>query len=156
MRKDKSSLGLVLAGGILLGYVASLFIPDSIKNKNKKQIEAKAVKLKAILTDPEERQRIKEIFNDQSEKARAMYADAKDTLVTNLVALKGSLRDINKQKYLDAVNATITQLRSEKNLPAAQLTRLKEYLQTDYERVRAELNRRSVSSAGKNGPDLQG
>lgn len=128
-------IGLFFLLGTILGYILSLFVPDQTRDKHQQLAKDKAAALRKIMTDKKQRQRVKKIFQKNTDRALATYQEARETLITNLSQLKGSIDQIDKTKYAKTVNKTITQIKEGKKLPAKQLQELKKYLQEDYQLI---------------------
>jgi hypothetical protein len=130
-----TKVGAAFAIGILAGWAASLLMSPEDKAKANKAIKVKAKKLKEILTDKKEQQRIKDIFTKKTAEAERIYGSAKEMVITNLAEIKGQLDDIDTQKYKTAVKNAVAQIDKTHQLPKDQLEKLKEYLESDYKKI---------------------
>jgi hypothetical protein len=122
--------------GAALGYAASLFLSPETRAKHRVELERKSRELKDILTDPDERERIREIFEENTDQAHTMYTHTKARLVTFLAGIRGGLQEIDKQKYVQAVDKALTELKKDGELPKKQLDRLRKYLTEDYQKIK--------------------
>ncbi len=135
-KKSGSFFGVAVLLGAIIGYLVSLFVPDKTRRQHKKALTSQAEQLKDLLTDPEEREKIKAIFGKHTTKAQSTYQEAKDHLISNLTDLKGTIADIDKAKYQKAVTKAVSQIKKDKKLPTKQLTKLKKYLEQDFSRLK--------------------
>lgn len=126
---------MTFLSGIAVGVAISVLIPPKVKEDAQHTVEEKAAQLKKLLTDPEERARIKDIFGEVTADTRHKYADVKDSLVSSLASMKGGWDQIDKQKYLYLISDMMEELKSEKTLTLRQIAKLKNYLQDDYTKL---------------------
>jgi len=133
--KSKHMLGTFLVG-VAAGWLASLLIPNDARRELRRTAKDKARALKAAFTDPEERERIKEIFTDKTADAREKYLDVKSALIEKFSALRESFGDIDKRKYGQIIRETLDELRREKKLASDQISKLQDYLEHDYQKIR--------------------
>lgn len=132
---------MVFVAGLAAGYVASWFLPEDVKTRQRKMARKKADELKSILTDPDERERVKDIFKERTQEAMGSYQQARETLMANLSSMRGSWEDINKDKYMEVVNQTIEEIRDNQALPMRQLNKLKQYFEADYKLLQSKAKR---------------
>lgn len=132
--KQKTS-GLVFLSGIAAGYALSMMVPEKFKSESR----AKIRQLKEAITNPDERQRIAEIFKDQKEEAVASYYMVKGRLAKNLHSVREEFGEISKDKYIDAIQDAIEYASEYQEIPTPQINALKKYLQNDFERFTAAL-----------------
>lgn len=135
----KKKAGLLLLAGAALGYVGSLFVSDKAKQKHKAMIEEKVEQLKSILTDDDPAQRIQAIFKKNTAKVRAKYELIKQSLITKLAELKGTLQSIDKQKYEQVLNQVVDGAKKEQELTKTQIKKIKSYLLKDFDKIKKSL-----------------
>jgi len=138
MSNKLSKFTFAVAMGAAAGYIASLFVPEETKQKHKRQLTTKAEDLDRILRDPQERERVKEIFKKNSQEVTDTFNSVKSELAVNLATLKGSLTQIDKRKYTQAVDQAMNFASEQQQLPSAQLKRLRDYLLADYDRIKKD------------------
>jgi succinate dehydrogenase/fumarate reductase flavoprotein subunit len=131
-RSSASSLGAALVVGAAIGYITSLFVSQETRVASRKEIEMRMKQLEKIMKDPDERQRIKEVFKDQTDEAMSAYHDTRDAVMYNIAQVTTPLEKISKQKYVDAVRDAISDLANRHELPSTQLRKLRAYLESDY------------------------
>lgn len=71
-----SKIGLAFAFGIMAGWATSVLMTPEDKERARKNIADKAKKLKHILTDKDEQERIKAIFNRKTTKPKKKVTKA--------------------------------------------------------------------------------
>lgn len=146
MAKNKS-MGLVFALGAAAGYIATLFLSDSTKLKHKKVMKDKARDLERIMKDPNERQRVIDVFKEYSDESASYYRQAKENLVSGLASLKGGVTDIDKKKYQRVLDDIIEDFKQTKKIPTKQLDRLRTTLEADYVRIKEHMNQANDEEA---------
>ncbi|MGI5841153.1 MAG: hypothetical protein ACOX6N_02990 [Patescibacteria group bacterium] len=134
-------VGLAFLAGAATGWLVSIFMPEDTRNKVKNEIEDKTSYLKKVMTDPEERERIKDVFSEKTQNTKEKLEDVKNDIANRLAALKGGAQDIDKRKYMRAVQDSIEDMREGNILPEDELNRLRDYLEGDYERIRRRMRR---------------
>lgn len=127
---------MVFLFGVAAGYLLSLILPSDVNLKNRMRLK----KIEKILTDPEEQERIKDVFNEKTAEAAASFSMAKAQLAHNLNTFKLELDQISKEKYLKAVKDAVDYVAETQELPRRQITALQRYLEKDYDRIKAALN----------------
>jgi gas vesicle protein len=125
--------------GAAVGYAASLFLSPDTKLKHRRNLEAKAGELKKLLTDPEEQERVRDIFKENTDSAQEKYRRAKFAVISRLSQMRGAIQDIDKQKYARAVEKALDDLREDGELPKTQLDRLKKYLIEDFQKIKSNV-----------------
>ncbi len=125
--------------GAAVGYAASLFLSPETKLKHRQNIKTKTDELKKLLTDKEEQKRVKDIFKENSEAAQERYRRAKFTVISTLSQMRGTIQDIDKQKYTYAVEKALEDLKENGELPKTQLDRLKRYLIEDFQKIKSNV-----------------
>lgn len=129
------SLG-TLIGGIAIGLGLGMLLSPEQKEKARKRVQSGANDLKALLTDPAERERIMDIFGDMTKESKDKYASVKSSLIDSLDGVKNGWQGINKRKYLDLVEGVMDELRAEKKLSVRQINKLFKYLEGDYDKLK--------------------
>lgn len=142
----KKAFAIFLAG-LTAGYIASWFMPEDWKFKQRKVVRKKISELQAIMTDPEERERIKDIFKEKTEEALDQYQEARSILMKNLADIKGSWQDIDKDKYLEVVGNTIDEIRDNQALPMKQLQKMRQYFEADYKLLQSKAKKAAADVA---------
>ncbi len=134
-------VGVAFLVGAVTGWLISLFMPDETRKKVKDEIEEKTNYLKRVMTDPDERERIKEIFSEKTQDAGEKIQQVKEDVIKRLSALKGGVEKIDRDKYFQAVKDSIDDMRRGGVLPKDELQKLSDYLERDYDRIRRKMRR---------------
>ncbi len=134
--KHKNS-GVIFLSGLAAGYALSMFIPEKFKNESKARLR----QIKAAITNPDERAKIADIFKDQKDEAAASYYMAKGRLAKKLHHLEEEYGEISKDKYLEAIEDAVDYTNEYQEIPTPQLNALKKYLQNDFKRFIAALQK---------------
>lgn len=148
MAKSRNLL-LTFAGGVAAGWLISLFMSTEIKTKTKKAIQKDAEKLKDILTNQENRERVAAIFDDVTQKTTNTYKTAQSKLISGLTSLKYSLEEIDKDKYQQVVNQIIKDLQDNEQINLKQAKKLKTYLVADFELIKSHIQPESTEEKPK-------
>lgn len=131
-QKNGSKFGLALLVGAAAGYAASLFVSKKTRDAHKKQLTETSQKLADKFLSEEDQQKAKDLFDTKSKEALEQFQAIKMEVVKNLDASTQTLKEVNKKKYLKAVEKTIEDLTKKKSLNTKQLTKLRGFLEADY------------------------
>lgn len=132
MDNKPRNVGTAFLLGAAAGWLVSVLMPERMKNKAKDEIRDKADLVKRIATDPQERQRVMDIFNQKTDQAMKQYRRARETLSEKVSNVKGAIAGIDEGKYKDAVGQTVESLRNEGGFTEEQLKKIKNYFESDY------------------------
>ena len=135
----KAGVSLVL--GMAIGYIASLFIPSSTREKHKETLEEKTQQLASILREDDPAQRVKDIFEKNTARVRESYNNIKEEFISKLAELKTSIQDIDRQKYQSLLDSVLDRAKEDKELTQAQLDRMRRYLRQDFEKIKSGVKR---------------
>jgi hypothetical protein len=139
MGKNKTgNLFLPFIGGLAAGWIISLFMSTEIKTKSRKLIEADINKLRDLLQNSQEQDRIRTIFKEKTDQAATTYAQIKDKLIVSLANLKESLEEIDHKKYVHVVNQVLNDYQKQGQITGDQLKKLASYLESDYKLLKAK------------------
>ena len=127
--------GLLLLFGAIIGAIAALFFSTNEEGETKESVKKKVKELKIQLQEAKEKDVVKKIFGAKSDELVDLFRETKEDLVKRLAGLKGSLDNIDKQKYLDVVNEVVEDLRKNTSVDSNQLSKLKKYLVDDYKKL---------------------
>jgi cysteine synthase len=130
-----TKIGLAVAAGAAMGYVASLFVPEKTRRQHKQQLTDKTSQLKQLLTDPEQHAKLKAAFQKNYDQAAQVYSDVKTATIKNLSQLSGTIKDIDKKKYTKALEQALQIVKTDKKLPAKELAKIKQFLLDDYQLI---------------------
>lgn len=130
--------GIALLTGLAIGAGVALLLPDNWKRSVRRKGEEVADQVGALLTDPEERERIAEIFQEKTKNAQTIYNDARTKLAEVLESTGEAIESIDKRKYRKAVSDTMAYIREQHKVPKESLARLRTYLENDLSRLRGD------------------
>jgi uncharacterized protein (DUF3084 family) len=133
MAKKKGGILVLLAA--LVGAITAIFFTTDEQGETKETVRGKVKALKARLKDVDEKQVAQKIFGEKSDEVLKMFRESKETVVTRLAKLKGTLDEIDKQKYLDIVTEVTEDLKHKSAVTSKQLAKLKDYLGDDYKKL---------------------
>ena len=131
-KKSGSKFGLFVIIGVAIGWIASLFTPDKVRNQNKKIVQDYSKKLQNLLTDKAQQARIKKIFNKNSKEAQKTYQEVTKNLAGNLADLKVSISKIDKKRYQKALKITLEDFKREQKISTEEFKKLSKYLGEDF------------------------
>ena len=132
----KNNLGLAFLIGAAAGAVATLFMPDKQREQSKKFIQDKAKKINEKLREVDQIDTALKVFDSKSKEAVGHIENARDMLVDQLSKLKGTVDEIDKDKYSEVVNQVVNQLKKTANLTTIQIKKLTTYLENDYKKLK--------------------
>ncbi len=112
--------------GIGVGYVCTLFMEEQ-----KKEAQREALKEAAV--------RAKDIFEENTVEMRSRYRDIREQFIAALAELKGTVKGIDKQKYEDALDRVLKDIKKEQKLSQSQVNKLKDYFTTDFDKIKQSL-----------------
>ena len=134
MKKNNSAkVGLAIAAGTALGYVASLFISNKTKKTHKKQINDSFKNLADKFLSDEDQKKVVSLYKKNSKASQKSLQEIRESLAENLEASQTTLKQVNKKKYLSIVKKTIDDLQKKGTVSASQVNKLKKYLEEDYQ-----------------------
>lgn len=125
-----------LLTGALLGYIGSLFVSSKTKHKHKMLIEEKASKLKEALEETKSVQRVEKVFEEKTAEAKAKYEAIKSDLITSLAKLKGTIADIDREKYQQIVDEVLARAKQDRRIIVEESEKLKNFLEDDYKKIK--------------------
>ncbi|HEX7017555.1 MAG TPA: hypothetical protein VF209_01450 [Patescibacteria group bacterium] len=129
------STGLAFLTGVALGGVAMMLLPDQHKQKIKNMAQNATSSLGDMMNTDERAARIKDIFNENTAKARAIYDETRRSLSNTLADLGDQLDSIDEKKYAHLVDDTVAYIQEHHQLPKKNADKLRKYLQSDFKRL---------------------
>ena len=123
--------GALLLGGLITGYVASLFVSPSERAKHKK----KALQLKSGIENQDLEQLSQTIFGISSKDLETKLQQVFSSLNNKAQNFLASTEAIDEKKYRRAIDALVDSLQKDKVFTKVELQKLKQYLQSDYKFV---------------------
>jgi gas vesicle protein len=136
-QQKSSKFGIGLLIGTLVGGIAALFLSPKSGKENREEVIKKAKQLKKLLENRELLDaKVKEVFGEATEEAKAIYLKTKDEIIEQLSNLKGKINEIDKEEYIKIVGEVTNNIQKEFKKDAKILARLKEQLVNDWELIR--------------------
>ncbi len=132
-RSSKFGLGLLF--GTVLGGLAALFLTPTTGKQNRELVAKKIRELEELLKDSHIDEKVKEIFGEVTEEAKAMYLKAKKDTVKRLAELKETVENIDRKKYEEVVRETVEILKKEAKREGKEMDRLKESLLKEWKKL---------------------
>ncbi len=130
-----SKFGLGLLFGTVLGGLAALFLTPTTGKQNRELVAKKIKELEELLKDSHIDEKVKEIFGEVTEEAKAMYLKAKKDTVKRLAELKETVENIDRKKYEEVVKETVEILKKEAKREGKEMDRLKESLFKEWKKL---------------------
>jgi len=134
--KKPSKFGIGLLIGSIVGAVTAFFFSPTSGPENREEVAKKIQELKKLLEEKEIDKKVKEIFGEVTEDARAFYFKAKHWLVEELANLSGAIKHIDEEKYKQAVEEVIVKAKKEWKKDVKQIDKLKTHLLKEWEKLR--------------------
>ena len=134
---NQNTTGLVFAAGLLAGYVASLLIPEKAHEKAKEQIGESARRVKDVVMDEENLERVRSILPSGSIDIMDAYMEARENIMNELAQTKTSWDSLNKKKYADLVKKSLDSFMKDGKLQESDLKKLQKYLDNDFQTYHA-------------------
>lgn len=136
MAKSKFKLGFFI--GALTGIITGLFASEKPGKKLRKDALLEYQKIKKLLEEKNIDETLKKIFNDVGKESKKILIKVKDDLAMHLSNLGERWKSIDKEKYLKIVDEVIKKLKKDKKIPEKTLSKLKKYLEDDFEKIKKE------------------
>jgi gas vesicle protein len=128
--------GILILLGALIGAITALFFSTTEEGEMKEPVRYKVKMIKEKMKDVDIKKQAQEIFGARGAEWVALLQETKDDLAERLGTLKGSLDKIDKQKYADAVNNLMAEMKKNSKVTADQARKLKTYLTEDYQKLK--------------------
>lgn len=135
-QKKSSKFGLGLLFGSILGGIAALFLSPTTGKENRELVAKKIEELKKLMEEKEIDKKVQEIFGEVSDEAKELYLKAKELLIQKLAELKETVQNIDREKYMTAVEDTMLYVQKEFKKDVKQLEKLKKQLMGEWEKLR--------------------
>lgn len=134
---NSGTTGLAFITGLALGSLAMMFLPDEQRQKIKGWAQNATQSLDGVLNTDERVARIKDIFSENTAKARAIYDETRRSLANTLADLGDQLDSIDEEKYRHLVEDTVAYIQEHHQLPEKNAKKLRQYLNSDFNRLEA-------------------
>ena len=134
-KKSKFGLGLLI--GTVIGGLTAFFFSPTSGPKNREEVAKKVKQLEKLLKEKEIDKKVKEIFGEASEEAVRIYNMAKEWLIADLAELKLTINEIDKEKYMAAVEDVMNKVKKEVKKDSKQLEKLKKQLMKEWAKMKS-------------------
>jgi gas vesicle protein len=134
--KKPSLFGLGVVIGTVIGAVSAFFLSPTTGEENREVAAKKIKQLKKLLQEHELDTKIKEIFGEVTEEAKAFYFKAKDELIKDLADLREKIEEIDKEKYLAIVDDLSREMKKEAKFTGKVIDKLHDHLVEDWEKIK--------------------
>lgn len=139
MGDKKSKSGIMLLLGAVFGAITAIFLSTDKEGKTKKAVAPKVKKVKKVISESVQRDKLVEIFGEDSEK----YFDAVDDLrakaIVQLEKLKDAGEKIDKKKYQKVIDDLVAKFTKKEDVTPGQVKKLTTYLANDIKKFKEEL-----------------
>lgn len=137
MKNEQTNLGFVFTVGLLVGYVASLIIPERAQEKAKEQLGESVNKLKDSMADFEPLEKVRSAVSGAAPDLMSLYMDGRQRVMEELTNAQESWDTVNKRKYGEVMKKVLDGLVEENKVPSQQLKTLQQYLESDFQTFRS-------------------
>lgn len=135
-QKKPSKFGLGLLFGTVVGALTAFFFSPRSGPENREIVAKKIKELEKLLEEKEVDKKVKEIFGEVTDEAKNLYLKAKKWLIEELANLKEAAKEINKEKYIKAVDTTMVKVQKEFKKDVRKLEKLKTQLMKEWEKLK--------------------
>ena len=143
MYNDKAGWGIFFVFGVIFGAFMALMFGTDEDGETKENVR------KGVQTTKEGMKEFKkehidpvvEVFEEKTREAKVKFDEAMIELNEQLIAMKDSLKNIDRDKYRKIVDEVIADLKKSGNYTARQLSRLQNYFMSDYEQITADVQK---------------
>lgn len=136
---NKSKSGFMLLIGAILGGVAALFFGTDKQGKTKKAVQKKVKQSKEALSEAVSRDKLVEIFGEDSEKYLDQIQDMRDKASEQLAKLHKAGKKIDKDKYKEVVEDLVAKFTKKEDVTPGQMKKLTSYLASDFKALKNSL-----------------
>lgn len=133
--KQSSKFGLGVVIGTVIGGLAAFFLSPSSGPENREAVAKKIKELEKLLADSDLEKKVKEIFGEASEEAKALYKQAKKSFIKGLAQLKESVESIDKEQVSQVAHETVDILKKEVKREGKEMEKLKEELANEWKKL---------------------
>lgn len=127
------SLGFL--SGLVIGGITALIVATDDKGETRPEVKSRIALGKAKARA--ELVKVKEILNESWESLNQHYTKAKHDLSLKLEQIKKNVGDIDKDRYLQAVNEVVAEMKKSGTATNEQLGNIKTFLVEDYSKLAA-------------------
>lgn len=118
-----------LAIGAALGYLAGIYTPAIKRFKGRRQLQE-------AIPDLDWDQLSNRVFGESTGELQTKLEKTIKSFQAKLLGIKHSAQLLSTQKYSRIVDDFVTELKKDKSFTRAQLDKLREYLENDYQLVK--------------------
>ena len=135
MADQKSSFGLGVLFGAVVGGLTAFFLSPKSGKENREDVAKKVQELKKLLEDSHLDERVKEVYGEVSKEAKMCYVQTKVLLIKKLAELKEKVHEIDKKKYMEIVDEVVLEFKKESKHTEKIVAKLREQLESDWKKI---------------------
>lgn len=132
-KKSKFGIGLLL--GSVAGAIAAIFLTPKTGKESRELALQKLNEFETYLKVNEVDVKVKKIFDDVSEDAKAVYKEVVADFSKALTELQEKVGEIDKDAYLDKMEEVIGNSRLQKVFPMEVVENFRNFLSSSYEKL---------------------
>ena len=132
-KKSKFGIGLLL--GSVAGAIAAIFLTPKTGKESRELALQKLNEFETYLKVNEVDVKVKKIFDDVSEDAKAVYKEVVADFSKALTELQEKVGEIDKDAYLDKMEEVIGNSRLQKVFPMEVVENFRKFLSSSYEKL---------------------
>lgn len=133
-KKSKFGLGLII--GTVIGAITALFVAPKTGKEMREEAKKKIDELKKLLEEHQVDEKVREIFGEVTEEAKALYLKAKEWLVEELAQLKETIENIDWEEYRQSVDKVMVRVKKETKKGAKEIEKLKKQLLKEWDKMK--------------------
>lgn len=138
-KKSKFGIGLLL--GSVAGAIAAIFLTPKTGKESRELALQKLNEFETYLKVNEVDVKVKKIFDDVSEDAKAVYKEVVADFSKALTELQEKVGEIDKDAYLDKMEEVIGNSRLQKVFPMEVVENFRNFLSSSYEKLTQKKDR---------------
>jgi len=130
-----SKFGLGLLFGALAGGLAAFFLSPKSGPENREMVAKKVKELEKLLKDKNLDEKLKKIFGEATDEAKAVYLKAKKNFIKSLAETKKTIEHLDKEKVTEVAHETVEILKKEVKREGKEMDKLKEELAKEWKKL---------------------
>lgn len=130
-----SKFGLGLLFGALAGGLAAFFLSPKSGPENREMVAKKVKELEKLLKDKNLDEKLKKIFGEATDEAKAVYLKAKKNFIKSLAETKKTIENLDKEKVTEVAHETVEILKKEVKREGKEMDKLKEELAKEWKKL---------------------
>ncbi len=136
MTNNKSSkFGLGVLIGAVTGALAGIFYAPKSGEKTRQEFKKKIDELQELMKEKEVDKKVEKIFGKVTDESKRLYWKTQDELIETLAQLKEKADQIDKEKYLKAVDQVVEKFRKETKASVKTVNELKKRFINEWQKL---------------------